>query len=288
MSAKTETDATKHSRSEEDELSARDVALLARQRLTEAPKIAQAFSLAIFLGLLVLGGFAFERIVVYWTENESRYFNPQYSEGNNISKVQAHATTGMVTVVVLVPMALSAHGVLPSFFSGAAFQLISFILLVAGTIATIVTVIPLGSFTDLGNLAGNGVVVVAVVWAIMWGVSTLICLILRFCPKFCGCSGHRGRRIGYFRWLVRSSSMAAFGFLLLPIFYSLVDHPAASAATNGVLLGFMVIIAELTARYLFPKEISGSREAATSVPERSDSVAKSDLSSASSEDLPDV
>lgn len=152
-----------------------------------------------------------------------------------------HVFFGVVTVVVLVPLTL-----IGAFFYRTMF-LACFVLLLGSTIGTVVTVLPMGSFTKLGDIAGTGVLSVAGIWAVLWITATIVCIVAA-----CGCCKSRHGSFGIFRWLVRSSGLAAFGFLLLPTLFALKDQKAADTAVHIAMLLWMIGLGEYGARVLVP------------------------------------
>jgi hypothetical protein len=150
---------------------------------------------------------------------------------------------GTVTTVVLVTASLAA-----AFAKDTRFLNAALVAVFGGTVGTVVTILPMGSFTKLANIAGNGVMYVAVVWSVAWIVSVAICAV-----ALCGCCGCYGKW-GLHRWLVRSSAYAAFGLLLLPTVFGLKDDPTASTIIHSVMLVWMGALGEWGARTLVPDE----------------------------------
>ena len=206
------------------------------EALADGSYKARSLRVGTFVGIFLaagLGLWAAVRILsVYVSERPSGYFNPLYAQGNNIVSVQAHAMTGMITACVLMPIAVLSH------FNGAGHvtQLVSFYLFLGGSAATFATVIPLSSFTKIGDIAGQGVVVIAGLWAVAWAVA---CFVVGLAPCIC-----RSKPVFRARWLVRASTLCAFGFLLLPIFYHCVGIPALNVVLNAILFVVMVVFAE--------------------------------------------
>ena len=81
----------------------------------------------------------------------------RYTNSSNLDFVRLHVTIGFATAVVAVPFALLTH--LVTACAKPSVQIASLVILTVFTLATAATVIPMGSFTRLGQLAGESVVV---------------------------------------------------------------------------------------------------------------------------------
>eukprot|EP00656_Telonema_subtile_P056672 TRINITY_DN9119_c0_g2_i1.p1 TRINITY_DN9119_c0_g2~~TRINITY_DN9119_c0_g2_i1.p1 ORF type:complete len:250 (+),score=38.08 TRINITY_DN9119_c0_g2_i1:163-912(+) len=191
----------------------------------------QALAGGVVLGLAVLAGFGIQRMSVYWSEDQSEYYNPNYAKGDDINNVIIHSTLGFVSFLC-VPLWIATSWVAPGSFWLKAVTAFT----VLALIATFVTV-PLISDTIIGSQSGTAVVITAVVWAIWW----VVCCIL---SAVAHCRGANEGRLSAWAWWVRFMGMSVFGFVLIPIFYALRNSKAGSAVALIALLAVVVLLSE--------------------------------------------
>lgn len=188
----------------------------------------------VILLLTVLSCWGVERLSVYWSKDSSEYYNPNYTEGNDVDNVIIHATCGFMSFL-LVPGWLVVSWYAPDSW-------ILKITTVASAIAVIATfaTVPLIKHTIIGSKSGKAVTATAVVWAIWW----MTCLIVAGGTRCCQSCGKPSGRFGSMAWWFRFMGMSVFGFALLPVFYNLRDTKVGSAFTLILLLLVVVFLSE--------------------------------------------
>jgi len=206
-----------------------------RQAVKDTPKGQLLVACVYLLFLCSLAVLAFLRVLVYFTHDESGYLNPPvYTVGDNINGIVLHVSFGFATFL-FVPIMVAVH----LFVDSKATKTVVHSLFASSAVGTAVTVVAIQD-SQLGTIAGTGVVILAGVWAVWWFATGLMAVIM-------SCKGVIWGWNGSMVWTLRALSMAAFGFLLLPILkYFLNDF-----TTDAVLLAILLISMELFSDFIY-------------------------------------
>jgi len=125
-------------------------------------------------GFAVLAGFGCQRVSVYFMRDATGYFSPLYTTPpNSINDVIPHVACGFATFL-MVPVLVITYivaGLAP-------LRLPACLLFLGVAVATVGTIAGIPS--QLSALAGVGVVILAGLWAVWWGITGVMSAVYAF------------------------------------------------------------------------------------------------------------